>query len=62
MAGTVPRSALIAALFLPPLGIFLTEGVTRNFWITFGLTCLGFFPGIAFSFYVLLNRHGRGVA
>ncbi len=62
MPGSVPPSALVAALFLPPLGLFLTEGVTRNFWISFGLTCFGFVPGIAFSLYVLLNRRASGTA
>jgi hypothetical protein len=38
------------------LAIFLAEGVTRNFWIGFGLTCLGFLPGVAFAFFVLLTR------
>ncbi len=47
---------IVAALLLPPLAIFLAEGVTRNFWITFGLTCLGYLPGVAFTFYTLLKR------
>ena len=47
---------IVAALLLPPLAIFLAEGVTRNFWIAFGLTCLGYLPGIAFTFYTLLKR------
>ena len=47
---------IVAALLLPPLAIFLVEGVTRNFWISFGLTCLGYLPGIAFTFYTLLKR------
>ena len=47
---------IVAALLLPPLAIFLSEGVTRNFWIAFGLTCLGYLPGVAFAFYVLLKR------
>ena len=47
---------IVAALLLPPLAIFLSEGVTRNFWISFGLTCLAFLPGVAFTFYALLKR------
>ncbi len=47
---------IVAALLLPPLAIFLREGVTRNFWIAFGLTCVGYLPGIAFTFYTLLKR------
>ena len=47
---------IVAALLLPPLAIFLAEGVTRNFWIGFGLTCLGYLPGVAFAFFVVLTR------
>ena len=49
---------IVAALLLPPLALFLSEGVTRNFWIAFGLTCLGYLPGVAFAFYILLKRRG----
>ena len=51
---------IVAALLLPPLAIFLAEGVTRNFWISFGLTCLGYLPGVAFVFYTLLKRSPEG--
>jgi uncharacterized membrane protein YqaE (UPF0057 family) len=47
---------IVAAFLLPPLAIFLAEGVTRNFWIGFGLTCLGYLPGVIFAFYTLLTR------
>jgi uncharacterized membrane protein YqaE (UPF0057 family) len=47
---------IVAALLLPPLAIFLSEGVTRTFWIALGLTCLGYVPGVAFTFSRLLKR------
>jgi uncharacterized membrane protein YqaE (UPF0057 family) len=47
---------IVAALLLPPLAIFLAEGVTRNFWIGFGLTCLGYLPGVFFAFFALSAR------
>ncbi len=47
---------IIAALLLPPLAIFLSEGVTRNFWIAFGLTCLAYIPGMAFAVFTLSKR------
>ena len=47
---------ILAVVFLPPLAIFIAEGVSRNFWICFGLTCLGYLPGMAFAFYFLLSR------
>ena len=56
--GRAARSpALIAAaILLPPLAIFLAEGVSRDFWIAFALTCLGYLPGVAFALYTILNR------
>ncbi len=47
---------IVAALLLPPLAIFLDRGVARDFWIAFGLTCLGYLPGVAFTLFTLL-RH-----
>ena len=47
---------ILAALFLPPLAVFLAEGVSRDFWIALGLTCLGYLPGVAFAFFTLLRR------
>ncbi|WP_431848268.1 YqaE/Pmp3 family membrane protein, partial [Allosphingosinicella sp.] len=29
---------IVAALILPPLAIFMARGITRNFWISLGLT------------------------
>ena len=43
----------IAALLLPPLAVFLEEGLTSNFWIDAALTCLAFVPGIVFAMVVL---------
>lgn len=47
---------IVAALLLPPLALFLAEGISRNFWIAFGLTCLGYLPGVIFAFVTLLRR------
>ena len=62
MVGPLAPGVAVAALLLPPLAIFLSEGVTRNFWIAFGLTCLGFIPGVAFAFYTLLKRPAAATA
>ncbi len=51
-----PPGLIAAAILLPPLAVFLSEGVTRNFWISFGLTCLAFLPGVVFTLYTLLKR------
>lgn len=44
-----------AAILLPPLALFLIRGVSRDFWIAFGLTCLGYLPGVAFALFALLK-------
>lgn len=31
---------------LPPLGVFLQEGIGKHFWINILLTMLGYVPGI----------------
>jgi uncharacterized membrane protein YqaE (UPF0057 family) len=48
---------IIAALLLPPLAVFLEEGLSRSFWLDAVLTCLAFVPGIIFAFYVLGRDH-----
>lgn len=48
--------AIIAAILLPPLGVFLVEGVGRDFWIAALLTCLAFMPGVLFALAVVLRR------
>jgi uncharacterized membrane protein YqaE (UPF0057 family) len=36
---------LVAAIFIPPLGVFLEVGLTGQFWLNILLTLLGFLPG-----------------
>ena len=50
-----------AAILLPPLALFLVGGASRDFWIAFGLTCLGYLPGMAFALFVLLKRRSPRV-
>lgn len=44
--------AVIAAILLPPLGVFLTRGMGRDFWIAIVLTLLFFLPGVLFALFV----------
>ena len=46
--------AIVAAILLPPLGVFLDRGITPAFWITVALTCLGFVPGVIFALFTIL--------
>jgi uncharacterized membrane protein YqaE (UPF0057 family) len=54
----MPVGSIIAALLLPPLAVFLDEGVSPNFWIDVALTCLGFLPGVAFALFLLIRKRG----
>lgn len=48
-------AAIVAALLLPPLGVFLAHGIGPAFWIAVLLTCLGFFPGMVFALIAVLS-------
>ncbi|MEP9359206.1 YqaE/Pmp3 family membrane protein [Sphingomonas sp. KR3-1] len=54
-----PPGPVIAAVLLPPLGVYLARGPGRDFWIACGLTVLGFLPGAAFALWSVL-RDSRG--
>ena len=47
---------LIAAILLPPLGVFLQEGLGKQFWINVVLTPLRYIPGIIHAVWVILRR------
>jgi len=44
---------IIAAILLPPLGVFLQVGVGKHFWINIPLTILGYIPGIVHAIWVI---------
>lgn len=47
---------LICAIFFPPLGVFLQEGLGTQFWINILLTLLGYVPGIIHAVWIILSR------
>ncbi len=47
---------IIAAIFLPPVGVALQVGLGAQFWINLLLTMLGFIPGIIHALYIILTR------
>ena len=47
---------IIAAIILPPLGVFLQVGLGFHFWLNIILTILGFIPGIIHALWVILSR------
>jgi len=53
---------ILCAIFLPPLGVFLTVGIGSAFWINLLLTLLGYIPGIIHAVWVIAkNDRGRTV-
>lgn len=53
-AGSPSPWAVVAAILLPPLGVFLTRGLTPAFWLTVVLTLIGWLPGAAMAIALLL--------
>jgi len=51
----MPIFKILLSILLPPLGVFLQEGLNSNFWISVVLTILGYIPGIVFALYILLS-------
>jgi len=47
---------IIIAIFIPPLGVFLQEGIGKHFWINILLTILGYIPGIIHAVWIIIKR------
>ena len=47
---------ILFAIILPPLGVFLTVGFGKSFWINILLTLLGFIPGIVDAVWVIAKN------
>jgi len=52
---SAPAGTIVAAVLLPPLGVYLAEGAGRDFLIACVLTVLAFVPGIAFALWAVLG-------
>jgi uncharacterized membrane protein YqaE (UPF0057 family) len=48
-------AAVIAAIMLPPLGVFLARGLGTEFWVGTLLTILFWVPGILFALAVIFR-------
>jgi uncharacterized membrane protein YqaE (UPF0057 family) len=53
---------VIAAYFVPPVGVFLQVGLGVHFWINIVLTLLGGLPGIVHALWVIASEDGGGRA
>lgn len=46
--------AILAAVLLPPLGVFIARGLTPAFWATVVATLVGWLPGVVLALLLLL--------
>ena len=46
---------LICAIILPPLGVFLQVGLSKQFFINVLLTLLGYLPGIVHAVWIIIR-------
>lgn len=46
---------IIIAIFIPPLAMYLYDGISSRFWISLLLTILGYLPGIIYTLIVILS-------
>lgn len=47
---------ILCAVFIPPVGVFLTVGIGLQFWINLLLTILFFFPGMIHALWVIAKH------
>ncbi|WP_419826563.1 YqaE/Pmp3 family membrane protein [Sphingomonas sp.] len=47
--GQPPILAIVLAVLLPPVGVWIARGVGFSFWVSLVLTILAYVPGIIFS-------------
>ncbi len=47
---------IIAAILLPPLGVFLEVGIGKHFWINILLTIFFWIPGVAHAVWVIAKK------
>lgn len=47
---------ILAAIFVPPLGVFLQVGFGFHFWLNIVLTLLGVVPGIVHAIWIIYNK------
>ncbi len=49
MSGQPSILAIVLAVLIPPVGVWLARGLGPAFWVSLLLTVLGYVPGVVFS-------------
>ena len=53
----VQTSHVVAAIFFPPLGVYLTVGLGTHFWINLVLTfAFTWIPGVIHALWLMFNH------
>ncbi|MFB6248042.1 MAG: YqaE/Pmp3 family membrane protein [Salinibacter sp.] len=55
-ASTADLLRVVLSVFLPPLGVFLQEGLGTQFWLNVLLTLLGYVPGLVHAIWMIARR------
>jgi uncharacterized membrane protein YqaE (UPF0057 family) len=55
-ASTSDLLRVLLSVLLPPLGVFLQEGIGTQFWINVLLTLLGYVPGLVHAVWIIARR------
>ena len=55
MSGRPSVLAIILAVILPPIGVWMVEGIGMIFLVSLILTCLAYVPGMVFSLVAVLR-------
>ncbi|MEQ8659161.1 MAG: YqaE/Pmp3 family membrane protein [Hyphomicrobiales bacterium] len=47
---------IVLSVIIPPLGVFLQEGLGKHFWINILLTLLGYIPGLVHAVWIVARK------
>lgn len=50
---------ILLSVLLPPLGVFLTVGLSGSFWLNILLTLLGYLPGVIHAVWIIAQRDAK---
>jgi uncharacterized membrane protein YqaE (UPF0057 family) len=53
--GRASPLAIVLAVLLPPIGVWMVEGIGMIFLVSLVLTCIGYVPGMVFSLVAVLR-------
>lgn len=48
--------SILFSVLLPPIGVAMQTGISKQFWINVILTLFGYIPGIIHAVYIIARR------